>query len=238
MAWIELHQSLPRHPKLIRLANRLQIPRAQAAGHLTFLWLWTLDYSPTGDLSAFGSAELSAAADFDGDAESFDKALHQEGWIDENGKIHDWEQYAGRLLDLRERGKERMRTLRARSHNNGEHEANVCVSYRGPNQPNQPNQPGGGTPLPPKGTPPTDLAGGFPATEDAAVAHAATVGCSEEFAALEWNLAAGRGGRDSKDVPIRSWRNHLVARHAYAKASKPEAKAPDMDDPNAWLAST
>lgn len=114
MAWIELHQTLPRHPKLIRLAAKLRIPRAQAAGHLTFLWLWTLDYAPTGDLSAFGPAEISAAADFSGDPEAFAAALRETEWMDRDGHVHDWEEYAGRLVSARERNKARMRDARAK----------------------------------------------------------------------------------------------------------------------------
>lgn len=112
--WIELHQTLPRHPKLARLANRLRIPRTQAAGHLIFLWLWALDYCPTGNLSALEPAEISAAADFGGDAELFVQALKQVGWVDEDGMIHDWGDYAGRIVDERLQAKERMKAYRER----------------------------------------------------------------------------------------------------------------------------
>lgn len=114
MAWIELHQTLPRHPKLLRLAGRLRIHPAQAAGHLTFLWLWTLDYAPTGDLSAFGPAEISAAACFPGDAEQFHRALLETGWLDDGGQVHDWHEYAGRIIEERAQSKERMRAYRER----------------------------------------------------------------------------------------------------------------------------
>ncbi|TXH59337.1 MAG: hypothetical protein E6Q97_00145, partial [Desulfurellales bacterium] len=114
MAWIELHQTLPRHPKLARFANRLRVTRAQAAGHLTFLWLWALDYAPNGDVSALEPAEISAAADFSGDAELFCQALRQSGWIDEDGRIHDWMEYAGRLVEQRMRDKERKKVGRAK----------------------------------------------------------------------------------------------------------------------------
>lgn len=112
MAWIELHQTLPRHPKLARLANRLRVPRAQAAGHLTFLWLWALDFAPHGNLSAFEPAEISAGADFSGDAELFCQALRQSGWVEEDGKIHDWLDYAGKLIAEREKDKQRKRDAR------------------------------------------------------------------------------------------------------------------------------
>lgn len=114
MAWIELHQTLPRHPKLLRLAGRLRIHPAQAAGHLTFLWLWTLDYAPTGDLSAFGPAEISAAACYPGDAEQFHRSLMETGWLDEDGHVHDWHEYAGRLVEERAQAKARMRAFRER----------------------------------------------------------------------------------------------------------------------------
>jgi len=112
MAWIELHQTLPRHPKLIRLAARLQIHTAQAAGHVVFLWLWTLDYCPNGGLSDFGAAEIAAASSFTGDADLFLEALVACGWIDEDRAIHNWHEYAGRLVEERARDKERKRAAR------------------------------------------------------------------------------------------------------------------------------
>jgi hypothetical protein len=107
VAWIEVHQSLQRHPKLLRLSAKLRIHRAQSAGHLLFLWLWTLDYAPSGDLSAFGPAEISAAADYPGDAEIFAQALRETGWIEANGYLHDWHDYAGKLIDKREEDRKR-----------------------------------------------------------------------------------------------------------------------------------
>lgn len=115
MAWIEVHQTLPRHPKLVRLAARLGIKRVEVVGHLVSLWLWCIDYAPDGNLSQLGSAELAAAADFEGDAELFSRHLRESGWIDANGKIHDWLDYAGRLMVKREQSKDRMRTFRERA---------------------------------------------------------------------------------------------------------------------------
>jgi hypothetical protein len=112
MAWIEVHQSLQRHPKLLRLSAKLRIHKAQSAGHLLFLWLWTLDYAPTGDLSAFGPAEISAAAECSFDPEIFLQALRETGWIDPNGVLHDWYDYAGKLIERRAADKERKRDVR------------------------------------------------------------------------------------------------------------------------------
>ena len=83
-------------------------------------------------------------------------------------------------------------------------------------------------PEPPKqATPPPDgmpveFPPGFPKTEEAAKLAAASAGCSEEFAAAEWNLAAGRGGRDAKEAAIRSWPHHLKTRHNWAENRRKE----------------
>lgn len=118
MAWIESHQQLARHPKTIRLAGKLKINKAQALGHLHLLWWWTLDYAPSGDLSAFSSYEIGAAAEWTGDADGFLAALLEVGWIDEGMIVHDWRDYAGKLLDRREGNRERQRRFRDKSNTN------------------------------------------------------------------------------------------------------------------------
>ena len=110
--YIELHQSLPRHPKLVRLASRLGVPRVHAAGHLTFLWLWCVDYAPKGDVSKFGAPEIAAGAEWDGDPGAFVAALLETGWLDVAGTIHDWEEYGGKIRASREADAERKRVSR------------------------------------------------------------------------------------------------------------------------------
>ncbi|GAT35605.1 hypothetical protein TSACC_3676 [Terrimicrobium sacchariphilum] len=113
MAWIESHQQLARHPKTLRLAGRLKINKAQAIGHLHLLWWWTLDYAPDGDLSAYTSYEIGAAAEWSGDADGFLNALQEVGWLD-GMNVHDWADYAGKLIEERARDKERKRAARQR----------------------------------------------------------------------------------------------------------------------------
>jgi len=134
MAWIESHQTLARHPKVIRLANILRVHKAQAIGHLHLLWWWTLDYAPTGDVSVFASCELCAAAEWTGDAEKFKSALVESGWIDSDEKIHDWQDYAGKLVEQREADRRRKRVQRA----SGGHPADIRRMSGVPN-PTQPN---------------------------------------------------------------------------------------------------
>jgi len=56
---------------------------------------------------------------------------------------------------------------------------------------------------------------GFPKNEAEATVHAAFAGCPDDFAAKTYNKAMQRGGRDSHDVPIRSWRHHLKTEYVY-----------------------
>lgn len=237
--WIELHQSLPRHPKLIRLASRLRVPRAQAAGHLTFLWLWTLDYSPTGNISAFGPAELSAAADFGGDAELFAKALRECGWVDDDGMIHDWLDYAGRIVTEREQSKARMRTWRERQKNepvtNGDVTRNESVTniersglpnLTTPNH-TQPNRNARGAPLRQK-----------PKSVDELIATGATCGVSEADC-RDWYRDMEVSGWSKVDgTPFSNWPRELTmhrdrlresrSRNGTAKPAPPTNETPEQ----------
>lgn len=50
----------------------------------------------------------------------------------------------------------------------------------------------------------------FPASAAEACKAAEQVGCPEAFAALTWNKARGRGGRDAQDIPVRNWPGFLA----------------------------
>lgn len=111
--WIESHQALGRHPKLLRLAGKLRVHKATAIGHLQYLWWWALDYAPTGNLSAFTPAEISAGAEWPGEPGPFHEALCECGWIDHDGQIHDWDDYGGKYFLIREKDRDRKRAERA-----------------------------------------------------------------------------------------------------------------------------
>jgi hypothetical protein len=111
MAWIELHQNLLRHPKLIRLAAGLGVKKQFALWHLLSLWLWALDYADNGDLSAFGSPEIAVAAEWSGDPDVLLSALQKARWLDDL-MLHDWMDYAGRLVENRAANKGRQKRFR------------------------------------------------------------------------------------------------------------------------------
>ena len=92
MAWIELHQALPQHRKLLALDN-----------------------APDGDLSALPPRQLAEICQFNARrAGELAAALRTSGFVDADGRLHDWGDYTGRLIDQRAANRERQRQRRAR----------------------------------------------------------------------------------------------------------------------------
>jgi hypothetical protein len=118
MAYIESHQELDRHPKTGRAARYLGISRVTMIGHLHVLWHWALDYAADGDISRYEAEEIAEAAMWEGDPHEFLRALIEAGFVDHDGNemvLHDWGDYAGRLIELRRKDADRKREARARS---------------------------------------------------------------------------------------------------------------------------
>lgn len=117
MAWFEIHQSLSRHRKTLRAVALLGCDRHAFIGHMVELWWWALDNVPsTGDLGTVLDEEIAGAADWTGDAQRFVSILTEAGFIDQdaNGRrIHQWEEYGGKLIAKRAANKERMKQARA-----------------------------------------------------------------------------------------------------------------------------
>ena len=74
---------------------------------------------------------------------------------------------------------------------------------------------------------PVELPRNFPATEQEAKAHAGFIGCPDEFAVKTWNKAMGRGGRDSRESPILSFRHHLQTEWTYEQERAAKSKFTD-----------
>jgi hypothetical protein len=152
MAWIESHTTLARHPKTLRLARILGIPVPAALGHLHLLWWWAIEYAPDGNVGRFEAAELALACMWDGDEAALMPAFQRAGFVNDDGTLHDWHDYAGKLVDRRRLDAERKRDGRRTDvqsppsinsadiqRTSGGHPADVSRTV--PNQPNQPNQP-------------------------------------------------------------------------------------------------
>jgi len=104
MAWIESHQALGHHPKTLRLATELKCRVPEAVGYLHFFWWWALDYAPDGVVQQRARAHVAQACLWRGKPETFWSALMLAGFVDVDGEhttIHDWMDYAGRLVEKR-----------------------------------------------------------------------------------------------------------------------------------------
>jgi len=118
MAWIESHQALGHHPKTIRLAALLKVRVPEAVGLLQFLWWWALDYAPDGWIAVADQPVVARACLWHGPTARFWEALQEVGFVEpaaEPGtcKIHDWMDYAGRLVERRAANAVRMKAKRA-----------------------------------------------------------------------------------------------------------------------------
>lgn len=116
--WIESHQELGSHPKTQKLARILGLSKPTVVGHLQYLWWWATDYAQEGDLSRFDPLDIAIGAEWEGNPDLFLDALIRAGFVDrgEDGgglAIHDWQDYAGKLIERRAKNAERMREARA-----------------------------------------------------------------------------------------------------------------------------
>jgi hypothetical protein len=117
MAWIESHQELKDHPKTRKLARQLGITVPAAIGHLHCLWWWALEYAQDGDLSVYDAEDIADAAMWEGESSAFTDGLIKAGFIDSADDtdaitIHDWMEYAGRLVTSRRRKADAMKLKR------------------------------------------------------------------------------------------------------------------------------
>lgn len=129
LAWIELHQTMPSHRKTLRVARKLQVTRFEAVGILCALWCWALDNATTeGKITGADAQDISDAIQYNGPAEKLLGALIDSGYIEQNGGgfiLHDWHDYAGRLMDKRKSDAERKRASRLVQRNVGGRPADV-----------------------------------------------------------------------------------------------------------------
>jgi len=98
MAWIESHQNLEQHPKLLHLMKLTGWTLDEAIGKLHRLWWWVLNYAEDGDLSKH--LPYVYLTRFSSNCTPSELYLHlqESKWITKNGLLHDWLDYAGRYL--------------------------------------------------------------------------------------------------------------------------------------------
>lgn len=124
MTYIEHDIDLAGHPKLLRLAARmgrsLELPAdfpidagAIAEGLLSRLWGWCMKYADDGDLGPFDHDEVALAVGWRSDPDVFFELLHKARFLeDDEDVVHDWEDYAGKLVRRRKANASRMKKVR------------------------------------------------------------------------------------------------------------------------------
>lgn len=133
MAFIQVHQSLRDHHKILELAALLDMPEAHVAGHCVFLWLWSLDNAPDGLLPKAERA-IESRAGWMGEPGAFIAAMVTVGMLDrdEDGRlhIHDWDAYTGKLMESRKANAERQQRWRERHNEQDVTPRNTPVTSR------------------------------------------------------------------------------------------------------------
>jgi hypothetical protein len=112
MAWVESHQEIGTHPKTKKAARLAGVSVPTMVGHLHLVWHWALDFAQEVDISAIDPWILEDAALWGGAEGVLYEALQGAGFIDHDGEtrtLHDWYEYAGKLIEQRKADRERKR---------------------------------------------------------------------------------------------------------------------------------
>ena len=120
--WIQVYSNLPQHPKTTKLADELGLtsaaldPNVLAVGLVVSLWTWAIQNAHNGDLSGCSPRAIAGACQWKKKPEALVKAMQAAGFLDEDMKLHDWEEYACLLMEQEEnrRAKTRDRVKRYR----------------------------------------------------------------------------------------------------------------------------
>ena len=120
MAWFEAHETMAKHPKTLKLARLLGADRRYAVGLLHDLFSWGLSAAGKyGELHGLTAEDIAAALDFPRRRGlSAVEALVASGYLEYDGvcyAIHDWYDYAGKLMDRREHDAKRKADARRMS---------------------------------------------------------------------------------------------------------------------------
>lgn len=120
MAWIELHDTLPDHDKVLDVSEALKMDKDMVVGKLVRLWTWALKNREDGIFRARDIPTIAEIMRYKGTPKSLVDALVRARLLDQAGDtyvIHDWDERVGMLLAKREtaRAQNRARVQKHRS---------------------------------------------------------------------------------------------------------------------------
>jgi len=99
--WQATDPHLREHPYFKRLVRRLDVSPVMAHGLLSGLWAFGFRFAHDGDVSRFSAEDIAIAAGWEGDPDAMMDALTCSGFI-ENGVLHHWHEWGGRLFAERD----------------------------------------------------------------------------------------------------------------------------------------
>jgi hypothetical protein len=128
MAWIESHEDIWEHHKIIRLCSAVNQPDYAVVGRLHSMWHFVLRNAwRTSNLEPWGDDGIERASRWDGEKGAWVKALRDCGFLD-GYIVHGWQEKAGRLVEDRRRNERRKnggKTAVKRTHTAGKSVATV-----------------------------------------------------------------------------------------------------------------
>lgn len=113
--WIPVWLQLPRHRKVARTAMAAGVSANEVIGWLVRLWMYAAEFAPDGDLR-LSDAELAALVDCPARRRDLAvAALIDGGWLTEDRRLHDWDDWSGAHIRRMVAERERVGRYRRRS---------------------------------------------------------------------------------------------------------------------------
>lgn len=144
MAWIESHQALAQHPKVLQLAKACGWSNDETIGKLHKFWWWCLDYATDGRLDKFDHSTIASVFGVHEHGENVVHVLLKLNWLDSEPsiRVHDWWDYAGRFLQVRyKRTPKIWKEIKRFYGHSIQHTNNRTGRDKQPTNNNKPNQP-------------------------------------------------------------------------------------------------
>ncbi|MFD2206621.1 hypothetical protein [Kiloniella antarctica] len=151
MTDIRLQCGFHSHPKTIKLIRKIG---HEGAFCLTQLWCWAAENRPKGDLAGLDIDDIEIAAGWTGEEGKFHAAILGT-WLDEDLKLHTWEDHQGYIFHAEERSEKARNAAAARwgkrkteTDNNASSTSDECLEHTTSNAKPMPQHQSSNAPTP------------------------------------------------------------------------------------------
>lgn len=111
--WIRVHANLISKPVIRRAVEQLGISRAAAIGHLVTFWGSVSQHTAHGQVAHFSDGQIEDWAGWSGRRKGEFARFIRQFHVDAQGRVNEWDDYAGALETRREKERERLRNKRS-----------------------------------------------------------------------------------------------------------------------------